>query len=566
MLHELRIHRLALIDALCLDFSSRGHGLIVLTGETGAGKSIILQAVQLLTGGRGSGTMVRGEDEQAEIEAVFTSDPDNEPLQRLLEEQGLQDAGSGGQCLFRRLLHRDGRSRLFINDRSVTARLAAELGSHLVSIAGQHDQQQLLNARNHLDVLDSYGELWPLRQSLGEEYTRWRQAADALRRLQERETDKERQRDFLRFQLEEIEKIAPQPGEDEDLARERDQLKASAELLQGVGAACRGLQEAQNLLVAGRKRLEQAAALDAALLPLAERAASAVFELEDLAAQGEGYLASLPTDGSRLEGIVGRLADLKQLQRKYGPTLEEVLHFATRAAGELAELDSLEEEIRRRERESEALLQALQRRAAALSQARAEAAGRLAAQMERELASLSFFRSSFVVALRTPEHGAEASLRATGWDEVEFLFSANPGEEPRPLARIASGGELSRLLLAMKCLLARRDRVETVIFDEVDSGLGGQAAEAVAGKIGELADHHQVFCITHLPQIAARADLHFRVEKRVEQGRTSITVALLDQEGRRAELVRMLDGEQSSAQTHAYVRELMARGARSVEP
>lgn len=566
MLHELRIHRLALIDALCLDFSSRDHGLIVLTGETGAGKSIILQAVQLLTGGRGAGTMVRGESEQAEIEAVFTSDPANEPVQRFLEEQGLQDVDSGGQCLFRRLLHRDGRSRLFINDRSVTARLAAELGSHLVSIAGQHDQQQLLHARTHLDVLDSYGELWPLRQTLGEEYARWRQAADALQHLRGRERDKERQRDFLRFQLEEIEKIAPQPGEDEKLARERDQLKASAELLQGMGAAIHSLSEAQNLLVEGRKRLEQAATLDTALLPLVERAASAVFELEDLTAQGEGYLASLPTDSSRLEGIVGRLADLKQLQRKYGPTLEEVLHCAARAAGELAELDSLEEEIRHRGKEAEALLHSVRQRAATLSQARAEAAERLAAQMERELASLSFARSSFVVALRRSGDDARANLRASGWDEVEFLFSANPGEAPQPLARIASGGELSRVLLAMKCLLARRDRVETVIFDEVDSGIGGQAAEAVAGKIGELSGHHQVFCITHLPQIAARADLHFKVEKRVEQGRTSIAVELLDQDGRRAELARMLDGEQSSAQTHAYVRELMARKARSTEP
>ncbi len=566
MLHELRIHHLALIDALRLDFSSRGCGLIVLTGETGAGKSIILQAIHLLTGGRVAGAMVRGDSEQAEIEAVFTSDPANNAVQRLLEEQGLQDAGGEGQCLFRRLLHRDGRSRLFINDRSVTARLASELGTHLVSIAGQHDQQQLLSARTHLDILDSYGELWELRHTLAGGYARWRQAADALQQLRQREIDKERQRDFLRFQLEEIEKIAPQPGEDEGLIRERDQLKASAELVQGVGAAARSLNEAQNLLVESRKKLEQAAGLDAGLVSLAERAASTVFEVEDLAAQAESYLAALPTDASRLEGIVGRLGDLKQLQRKYGPTLEEVLRFAARAAGELAELDSLEEEIRRREKEAERLLQEVRQQAATLSQARAEAAARMTTQMERELASLSFARSSFVVSLRRPEHGEAAALRANGWDEVEFLFSANPGEAPQPLARIASGGELSRLLLAMKCLLARRDRVETVIFDEVDSGIGGQAAEAVAGKISELAGHHQVLCITHLPQIAARADLHFRVEKRVAEGRTSIAVSLLDQAGQRAELARMLDGEQSSAQTHAYVRELMARKLRSLDP
>ncbi|MDO5673356.1 MAG: DNA repair protein RecN [bacterium] len=569
MLHELRIHSLALIDELHLDLSARHCGLTVLTGETGAGKSIILQAVNLLTGGRGSSTWVRSDRDQAVIEAIFTLAASNQAAQDLLAEHGLQDEASG-QCMIRRLLHKDGRSRLFVNDQGVTAKLAAELSSHLVNIASQHDQQQLLNARSHLDFLDSYGELWELRQSYSADYQRWRQAAEALKALREREADKEQQHEFLRLQVEEIAKIKPRPQEDEALIRERDQLKSSEMLLQGVGAAERRLNAAQDLLVEIKKKLDQAVLLDAELAPLAERVTAAGFELEDIAALAAKYLADLPTDTSRLELIAGRLADLKQLQRKYGPSLEDVLSFAESAAQELELLDNMEEQIRRAEREAAKLLHQAEQSAVALSRARAAAGERMAVQMEAELASLNFPQASFVVGLqkvglqkKDAEEGE--NLRPSGTDEVEFLFSANPGEPPKPLSRIVSGGELSRMMLAMKCLLARRDEVATVIFDEVDAGIGGQTAEAVAAKISELAGHHQVICITHLPQIAARADLHFKVEKQVNEGRTSTGISLLDEAARHAELARMLDGEQANAQTHAYVRELMARKHRSAD-
>ncbi len=567
MLHALRIHSLALIDSLHLDLSARANGLTVLTGETGAGKSIILQAVNLLTGGRGSSTWVRSDSEQATIEAVFAVAASNQALQQLLKEHGLEDAASS-QCIFRRILHKDGRSRLFINDQGVTAKLAAELSAHLVNIASQHDQQQLLNARSHLDFLDSYGELWEQRHRHASIYQRWRQAADTLQELREREANREQQHEFLRLQVEEISKINPQPQEDEVLIRERDQLKSSEMLLQGLGAAERQLNAAQDLLVDIKKKLDQAVLLDKELSPLAERVTAAGFELEDMAALAAKYLAELPTDTSRLELIAGRLADLKQLQRKYGPTLEDVLNFAEKAAKDLEVLDNMEEQIRRAEKEAASLLLQAEHSAAALSQARSEAARRMAAQMEAELASLNFARTSFVVSLHNPESRGEmlpVGLRATGWDEVEFLFSANPGEPPKALSRIVSGGELSRMMLAMKCLLARRDQVATVIFDEVDAGIGGQTAEAVAAKISELAGHHQVLCITHLPQIAARADLHFKVEKQVQEGRTSTGISLLTDAERHAELARMLDGEQASAQTHAYVRELMARKSRSAD-
>ena len=561
MLQELRIRNLALIDQLNLSWPASEPGLTVLTGETGAGKSIILQALNLLTGGRGAGAWVREGCDQASIEAVFAVAADNPVLPRLQEEHGLE-ADASGLCIVRRSLSKEGRSRLFVNDQSMTAKFAAELSSHLVNIAGQHDQQQLLQAKSHLDFLDSYGELAGLRTRYAASYAAFREARAALQTLKEREAGKEREREFLRLQVEEIQKIQPEPGEDEALIRERDRLKSSEALLEHMNGAERQLGEAENLLVTVKKQLEQAAALDADLTPLAERVSAAGFEVEDLAAAVDKYLNQLPTDTSRLESIAARLGDLKQLQRKFGPTLDEVLAFAEKATRELDILDNMDAEIHRAEK-AEARLQAqAEADAAVLSQARQEAAVRLSARMEAELDSLNFVQAVFQVARREA-----AQLGPTGRDEVEFLFSANPGEPVKPLARIVSGGELSRMLLAMKCLLARRDAVDTVIFDEIDTGIGGQTAEAVAEKIGELAGHHQVLCITHLPQIAARADLHFRVEKAVSGGRTTTGITQLDEEERQAELARMLDGEQASAETHAYVRELLARkAARSSKP
>jgi DNA repair protein RecN (Recombination protein N) len=557
MLQELRVHNLALIDALHLDLSAQKTGLIVLTGETGAGKSIILQAINLLTGGRGAASWVRSDCDQAGIEAVFAIRPDHSELNGLLSEHALKD---GVTCIVRRVLTQEGRSKVFVNDQSVTTRLSGELTAGLINIASQHDHQQLLNSRNHLDYLDAYGELRGLRQQFGKLFQRWQQASSELRQLQDKEQDKEQQRDFLRFQLEEIRKCKPVAGEDEQLRRERDQLKAADTLLRLIGDSRRLLStRVTDTLVDVRKNLEQAATLDPTLVPLAERISSVGFELEDLAGGVQKYLDQIPLDPSRLELISTRLAELKQLQRKYGPTLDEVIVFAERAEASLAVLESLDEEIAQAELRLEEISTEALLRATELSHARREAARKLETGMVQELASLSFPQAAFQVAMTVPGGLGMDGIHSTGRDTVEFLFSANPGEPPKPLAKIVSGGELSRLMLAMKCLLARRDQVDTVIFDEVDAGIGGQAAEAVAAKIGELAGHHQVLCITHLPQIAAWADLHFKVEKRVEDGRTRTVINLLTKEERIGELARMLGGEHPTAQTLAFAGELIER-------
>jgi len=559
MLQELRIKNLALVRELHIEFPDQHNGLLVLTGETGAGKSMILQAIHLLTGGRGSASWIRAGAEQAEVEACFLLGEDQQETLEILHEHEL---ASGNECLIRRVISRTSRSRLFINDRSVTARFAAELTENLVNIASQHDHQKLLQSKNHLDFLDTYGELWPRRREFTELFRHWQQLSSRLRDLQEREQDKEQRRDFLSYQIREIKDVAPVAGEDQELARERDLVKASTTLAGLARESVHLLQgQVADSLAIIRKNMEQARELDPGIAELSERIISSCYEVEDLAGALRQYRDGLPSDQGRLEEISRRLAELKGLQRKYGPEIEDVLQYAARAEQELVELEDLADDIEvlelaLEETSTRALLMATE-----LSEARRIVAARLKKAMEQELATLQFPGAVFDIRQQCPKGMGMEGILASGRDQVEFLFSANPGEPPKPLAEVVSGGELSRLMLAMKCILARRDRVSTIIFDEVDAGIGGQAAEAVATKISELARHHQVFCITHLPQIAARATTHFLVEKEVDGASTSTQIRLLDDEQRVAELARMLGGEHPSPQTLALAREMvMERG------
>ena len=554
MLQELRVNNLALINRLDLDFSETGTGLIAFTGETGAGKSIILQAVHLLTGRRASASWVRNDCDQAVTEAQFGI-AGREEILSLLHEHGLDNEED---CILRRIVSSRGRSRIFINDRLATTKLAHALAEKLVNIAGQHDQQVLLKSSSHIDFLDSYGELWQQRDQYRQVYGRWRKLARRLRDLQEQEQDKEQRRDFLGFQLKEIREVSPLPEEDEQLIKERELFKSSAVLTELIGKSHFQLQDKVTpLLIEIRKNMEHAAALDPALRELTQQSSSVSFEAEDLEGNLRNYLDSIPSDQGRMEQIASRLAQLRQLQRKYGTTLEEVLAFADRVEKELHSLDHLDDQITALEKELDTIGKELRQQAEVLSQDRSRVAEQLTAAMQAELASLSFRRALFEVSVTAADFGDASALSATGGDTVAFLFSANPGEPPKPLSEVVSGGELSRLMLAMKCLLAKRDKVDTVIFDEIDAGIGGEAAEAVARKIDELAGHHQVFCITHLPQIAAYADAHFLVEKQVDANRTFTTIRVLSRDERVRELARMLGGDNPSEQTLLFARELL---------
>lgn len=555
MLLELRIENLALIDRLQLDLAGSESGLVVFTGETGAGKSIILQAIHLLAGGRGASSWIRSDCDKALVEALFSMRDDQVELQALLTANDIELAE---ECIIRRVVYRNGRSRFYVNDRLVTAGLVGELTENLINIASQHDHQQLLQPRRHLDFLDNYADLWEVRLQFQELYSNWQKDVRKLEELLRAEGDKEQRRDFLRYQFAEIKGAELVVGEDEELFEERNRLKSSGFLSEVTGSSLHMLREGilENLPEI-RRNMEQAAAIDGEVKGLADRISSACYEIEDLELALRDYLQSIPNDSARLEEINERLALIKQLQRKYGPTLEDVIAHGERAAQELASLDSLEHEIKRLEKDVAEKGEIVLNRAGELSSRRKAAADRLGRAMQKELADLSFARTLFEVSVAPHEHSTNKGLQATGLDEVEFLFSANPGEPVKPLVRIASGGELSRLMLAMKSLLARRDKVDTVVFDEVDAGIGGKAAEAVAKKIKQLSAHHQVICITHLPQIAAGADDHFMVDKHVVEGRTVSTISRLDNEARIMELARMLGGENVTSQTLAYARELV---------
>lgn len=555
MLKELLITNLALIEKLHVSF---GPGLTVLTGETGAGKSIILQAIHLLGGGKAAVTWIRSGAASASVEALFALRADQEVLLEKLAEAGVE---SDGELLVKRVISDKGTSRYFMNDSLATARLVSEIVEQLLSVASQHDHQQLLQPRSHLDCVDAVGGLWPRRLEVGRLYDAWQQSREAYLLLRDREKDKEQQRDFLVFQCKEVEEAAPGPDEDEALRKERDRLRASDDLLRLGQKSLYLLTEALGSSLAQvRKNLQQMAGCDPDLAGLAEEVAGNCFQLEDHVQAIRNYLGTVARDPARLDAVTARLDLLQRLKRKYGGTLEEVLAFARDAAWKLAELEALDERLLLREKEMCACEVVLREAAESLSTARRAAAVALGARVRVTLMDLCFEQAVFEISFREDEGGPDMeSMSRLGVDRVEFLFSANPGEAAKPLAKVASGGELSRLMLALKSLLATQDQVDTVIFDEIDSGLSGKAAEAVARKILDLAGHHQVFCITHLPQIACLADEHFLVRKEVVDQRTRTSILPLSQAERIDELARMLDGDLVSEQTLAYVGKLMER-------
>ncbi len=555
MLRELHISNLALIEALHIEFDA---GLSVLTGETGAGKSIVLQAIHLLSGGKAATTWVRAGAEEARIEALFEIPAHRTDLRQRLAEMGF---ATDEELTLKRLVAASGKSRFYVNDSLATARAAGEIAENLLSVASQHDHQQLLDSRHHLEVIDTVGDLWPARTALAASHGRWRALRDEYLDLQQQERDKEQRRDFLTYQCREIAAANLAVDEEESLKREKDRLKGADTLLR-LGHEARHLlaDTVANAMAVVRGNLERMAAADQGLAGLAEALAGHAFELEDKAAELRDYLDELANDPARLEEVTARIDLIQQLKRKYGDTVPEVIAYGEKAEQELAALEAMDERLAQLGRETKKIGETLAGEAAALNQARRQAASRLAAAVSGELESLRFEQARFEVRFNDAEadHTLEA-LTPHGWDRPEFLFSANPGEPVKPLAKIASGGELSRLTLAIKCLLARDDRVGTVIFDEVDAGISGKAAEAVARKIRQLSGHHQVLCITHLPPIAALADQHFTVSKAVTDQRTRTSISRLAGEERVAELARMLAGESITDKTMAYAREMLGK-------
>ncbi|MBM9520160.1 DNA repair protein RecN [Desulforhopalus vacuolatus] len=563
MLCELRIKNLALIEALELNFEQPGSGagsLVVMTGETGAGKSVMLRAIHLLSGRRASVEWIRSGESNCEVEALFEIDSHHWRLLERLEEGGF---GGNTKLIIRRVLSANGRSRFYVNGSLATGKLVGELAVELLNVASQHDQQRLLQTGVHLDLLDTIGDLQGQKKAYTEHYRQWQEKKAEMAVLLQEEQEKEQRLDLLRFQLGEIHAASLQPQEDDALVVEKKRLKNGQSLME----LCRE----SHYLLSGtlmdelsqlRQNVIQIATLDDTADKLAEEISDYTFKAEDLVQELRNYQGSLESNPVRLEHIHERLDLLSQLKRKYGETLEQIFEFVASGEEELQHLENMEREMNALAAEVAALEEEVFVLGSKLSSMRRKTAIAMEGAMVDELASLSFNRPIFEVNFAAPDMSREGALAVAGpdgWDTVEFFFSANPGEAARPLAKIASGGELSRLLLAIKCLLAKKDMVETVIFDEVDTGIGGEAAEAVARKIQELAGHHQVFCITHLPQIAARGGLHLEVVKSVQGERTRTDVKVLGKEERVVELVRMLAGDSATEQTEAWARDLLGK-------
>ncbi|RJX29819.1 MAG: DNA repair protein RecN [Desulfurivibrio sp.] len=552
MLRELHITNLALIEKLSLVFAG---GLSVLTGETGAGKSIILQAIHLLSGGKGSAAWVRSGTDSTTIEALFEVGDDHSQVLEKLREQGFE---TDGAIVIKRVLSENGRSRFYINGSPATARITGELAENLFSVASQHDHQQLLAGRYHLDFIDAVGGLWQQRLDFSKQYDEWQQKKNEYEDLHRREREKEQRKDFLSFQVREITDARIIPQEDDRLVMEKQRLKSADDLNRLGRKSYSLLYDAIDPLAQMRKNLAQMTELDPGVAALSEEVAGLTYQLEEKLTALRDYLDAITDNPQALETVMARLDVLQQLKRKYGPELADVISYGSNAARELEELEALDVRLEKLARERQTMEEALLKAAGQLSGARRKTALELEVTIRNELQSLCLDRALFTIQFAEGEPDL-ASLGRTGGDRPAFMFSANPGEPVKPIAQIASGGELSRLLLALKCLLARRDQVETVIFDEVDTGISGKAAESVARKIKELASHHQVICITHLAQIASCAHDHYRVSKHVSNDRTHTAIVLLDEAQKVTELAGMLDGDSVTPRTLAYVTELINR-------
>jgi DNA repair protein RecN (Recombination protein N) len=540
VLLELAVRDLALIERARVELAP---GFTVISGETGAGKSLLIDALGLVLGARADTTLVRHGAEAARVEALFAREGEPEPL------ICVRDVAAGGRSLAR------------IDDETVTAaRLAAVVGP-LVEIHGQHEQQRLLQAAWQRDVLDAYGAHAELREQVAIAVRAWRANEAALRELSLEPAELERRIELAEHAAIEIEAVAPRTGEVEQL-RARLALAGNAER---IGAL---LAEAHALLAGegggGRDTLARAARLAAELArldesaaQLAERLSGLEAEADDLALELRRRVEAFAEEGTDVAALEERLGLLYGLLRKYGPDEAAVLEHGAAARAEVLRLRGLDAERAQRAAASEQLEPVAREAAGALSVARGEAVRRLSAAANESLASLGFPPGAFAVGL------SEATLDEAGADAVEFLLSPNPGEPARPLARIASGGEMSRVALALKVVLARADRTPTLVFDEVDAGIGGRSADPVGRALWQLARDHQVICVTHLPQIAAHADVHLRISKGLRAGRSTTEMARLGPDERRAELAQMLGGSAADSGALGAADELLARAEAS---
>ena len=549
MIRHLRIRDFILIDELELELDE---GFYALTGETGAGKSVLARAVELLRGGRARADVVRAGAEEAIVEAILEPGPGSSAWPRL-REAGLPDGE--GQLVVRRVVGAQ-RGRVYLNGVLATGGQLAEIVGPLIDVASQHEHQSLGEVRNHLEALDAFAKHRELRERMAAAYEALQAAEEELAAAQTDARTRAEREDFLRFQLAQIDEIAPRPGEEDELARERDRLR-SAEKLAGAArrseeALYAGEQAAADAVVGAVRELTPLVSIDDQLAPIVRELEEARAQIEDAAFRLRRYADGIASDPERLSAVEERLDALGKLLRKHGP---ELLARRAEMAAELSALQRHEERRAHAEKKVAETRAEAMAAAHALSDARRKAAGKIVKRVAEALREMQMEKARIEVHV---EADAER-LGPTGIDRVEFQIAANPGEPMLPLAKVASGGELSRVMLALKLATADADAVATYVFDEVDAGVGGGVAEKIGRLLRDVAQHRQVLCITHLPQIAAFADVHLRVEKKAAGARTVQLVEKLDGAAREKEIARMMAGVEVTAKARAHAAEMLRR-------
>jgi DNA repair protein RecN (Recombination protein N) len=577
MLTELHIQNFAIIDRLDLKL---GPGLIILTGETGAGKSIILDAVEMMVGGRADAASVRAESDAAFVEGVFSlKGPEKDAVNTILKREDLLD--DPNYVTLTREVRREGRSVARVNGRTVGVSLLKEIGASLVDIHGQSEHLSLLDPRAHLGLLDRYAEVARLLGEYRQTYQKLTEVRRELNEIRQAQADADRRVEMLTFQADEIESARLKPGEDEDLRKERDRLANAESLAQYAQQALEVLDEgsqespsASDLVGQAAQALAGLAKIDNAQEELANEASSLEDTLADVVRSLRDYLDEIEFNPKRLDEVEERLNLIHNLVRKYGGTIPAVIDFGTDARKQLETISNAGERITALESEEAKLLQTLSKQAQGLSEKRKSAAQKLGKGIEIELDDLKMAAARFGVdfqmrpdpnGIPLPD-GSRVAFDQSGFDRVEFLVAPNPGEGLKPLARIASGGETSRLMLALKNILARADEIPSLIFDEIDQGIGGRVGLVVGFKLWHLGRNHQVFCVTHLPQLAAFGDEHYQVQKLIQSNRTLTRVERLDGEPQLLELSQMLgevgEGTLRSAHELMQVARQMTKNAR----
>ncbi len=557
MLVELVVENYAVIEKVRVRFH---RGLNLLSGETGSGKSIVVDAFGLLMGARASAEMVRSGAERARVSGIFeiAATP---ALTRLLEDAGIEVEDN--ELLVEREILAGGKSRAFIGNRPATAALLRELAPHLGDIHGQHDQQQLFSPAVQREMLDAFADA-PSRE-VAELFGQWKAASAELEELDRSSQEKLRLADLLSFQVKEIEAVGPKAGEDEELENERRILRNVVKIEETANAAYAALYDDPESVTAQLKavarKLEELARIDPAVSDLVGILQPASIAVDETSHALRRYLAKLEADPARLDEVESRLAALEKLKRKYGATAGEVIAFLEQVRRDLEQVGHSSERRETLRKQTARFAQAYEAAAAKLTAARKEAARQLGKRVETELASLAMEKTRVQIRVEPAawsEHGA---------DSVEFLISPNLGEEPKPLEKIASGGELSRVALALKTCTSKPSKAtpRTLVFDEVDAGVGGSAAESVGRRLKKLAGSSQVLCVTHLPQIAGFADHHYYVEKRTEKGRTIATIEELSAAERTREIGRMLSGERVTPEALRHAEQLLKFAANARE-